>query len=114
MDINATDTLIPVTPEMRVNEPCFRKGWTEYREPEPYMTPRQRIKRIARLRGITTDELYGTRGCGQACLVRQEAMTDLRDNTNLSYPAIGRLFNRHHTTVIHNIKAYRARRAGAA
>ena len=43
---------------------------------------------------------------------RQAAMLWLRNNTNLSLPEIGRLFDRDHTTVLHGIRAAEKRAKG--
>ena len=43
---------------------------------------------------------------------RQAAMLWLRNNTNLSLPEIGRLFDRDHTTVLHGIRAAEKRANG--
>lgn len=51
--------------------------------------------------GVDRGRLAGTRGDETLATARQVAMYCIRCVTDLSYPQIGRLFNRNHSTVMH-------------
>lgn len=53
------------------------------------------------LSGLTRDQLLGPSRAADVVAVRHAAMYDIWLDTSLSTVAIGRLFNRHHTTVLH-------------
>lgn len=63
---------------------------------------------VALLRGITVMELRGTNRRVQYSHPRQEAMLIMHE-AGYSMPRIGRFFRRDHTTVLHGIRAARAR-----
>ncbi len=73
-------------------------------------TPKQRtdqelLEEIARLLGFSVDALRGKSRQRPLVAARQEAMYVFRELTDLSYPAIARLFGgRDHTTVIHAVE----------
>jgi hypothetical protein len=71
------------------------------------MTGRQIQAQVCALHSISLHDLVN--GGNQANLVaaRSEAMARCRWELGMSYPRIGRLFGRHHTTVIHAIGKYR-------
>lgn len=45
--------------------------------------------------------------------IRQDAMAYVRDVSGLSFPEVGLLFNRDHTTILHGVRASEKRRATA-
>lgn len=53
--------------------------------------------------GLTVDELKGPSGARHVCAARQAAMVAMRQQ-GLTFVAIGRAVNRHHSTVIHAVK----------
>lgn len=61
--------------------------------------------------GVTISDLRGP--CRKQPLVhyRQDLIAKLRAKTDLSLPAIGRLLNRDHTTVLYALRAVKARAA---
>lgn len=59
--------------------------------------------------GLTLDELRSPRRDRRIAWPRQEIMRRLYDQTNMSLGAIGRFFNRDHTTVLKGIQAAEAR-----
>jgi len=73
-------------------------------------TPKQRtdqelLEEIARLLGFSVEALRGKSRQRPLVAARQEAMYVFRELTDLSYPAIARLFGgRDHTTVIHAVE----------
>ena len=73
-------------------------------------TPKQRtdqelLEEIAKLLGFSVDALRGKSRQRPLVAARQEAMYVFRELTDLSYPAIARLFGgRDHTTVIHAVE----------
>ena len=74
------------------------------------VTMREIIADIAGLYGFTVEELTGpgrTKGVSNA---RQHAMYLMAQQQHLSLPQIGRfLGNRDHTTVLHGVRAHKAR-----
>ena len=70
------------------------------------MTGFQIQAEVAARHGISRDDLV--KGGNQAKFVaaRGEAMARCRDELGMSYTRIGRLFRRHHTTVIHAIASH--------
>ena len=74
------------------------------------LTPRERrrmkIAQICERRGVTVDELMGRSRYKRVCSARKEAYAMLREE-KLSYPTIGKMFGRDHTTVIDGIQRHR-------
>jgi chromosomal replication initiator protein len=70
------------------------------------------IVRYAALRhGVDDKDILGSSRVPKVSHARQEAMALVRSHTrNTSLPAVGRLFGRDHTTVLHSIRSYEARR----
>jgi hypothetical protein len=74
--------------------------------------PKRIITRIAEAHGFTFADIVGPRLFGRLVAVRHEAIVEVaREHPNLSLPQIGRIFRRHHTTILY---ALRRARAGAA
>lgn len=67
------------------------------------------IAEVARVAGVPAERITGP--CRQRRFVRarQMAMLICRDYCAASYPEIGRVFNRDHTTVIYSIETATAR-----
>ena len=67
------------------------------------MTPREKIMAdiglIALRHGLTRHDLIGPRRIAKIMNARKECYVLLRSR-GMSYPQIGRIFNRHHTTII--------------
>jgi hypothetical protein len=66
-------------------------------------------KRVCERHGVTLDDLFSERKWQPLAQARQEAMRLIRDVTDLSYPQIGRIFDRDHTTVMHACRVEEAR-----
>ena len=63
------------------------------------------IAAVSAASGISREVLLGDgRGEKHVADARAVAMWRLRELTGASYPAIGRVFGRHHTTVIHAVQ----------
>lgn len=74
------------------------------------MTPPEMIERVAAYRGVLASRLRGPLRTSLFVVPRHEAMWILREATELSYPAIGRLFGgRDHSTVIAACRKVEAR-----
>ena len=72
------------------------------------MTPMEIIQETARGFDVTVKVILApTRGREHVALARQTAMRIIRSETGLSYPAIGDIFGRHHSTVIHACRKFR-------
>jgi chromosomal replication initiation ATPase DnaA len=69
------------------------------------------IADVARRHGVTVAEVLSTDRRRILVWARQEAAYLLRGQ-DLSYPQIGELLHRDHTTVIHAVRSYDARKAG--
>ncbi len=54
--------------------------------------------------GATLQEVYGQSRTKHVSDARHEAMLFIRDRFQWSYPAIGKLFSRDHTTVLASVK----------
>ncbi|MGA0263060.1 MAG: chromosomal replication initiator protein DnaA, partial [Ilumatobacteraceae bacterium] len=68
-------------------------------------TDQELLEELARLLGFSVDALRGKSRQRPLVAARQEAMFVFRELTDLSYPAIARLFGgRDHTTVIHAVE----------
>ena len=70
-----------------------------------HRTDQELLEEIAKLLGFSVDALRGKSRQRPLVAARQEAMYVFRELTDLSYPAIARLFGgRDHTTVIHAVE----------
>lgn len=70
------------------------------------------IAAVASRYGLTPGHLTGAQQARRISVVRQKAYSEVRrQRPHLSLPAIGRAFNRDHTTVLHGIRAHEARMA---
>lgn len=72
-------------------------------------TMRSIANRVAEKHGLTLDDLRSPSRRRPLVLARQEAIHEIRQATTQSLPAIGRFFDRDHTTVIHAIGRHAAR-----
>ena len=78
---------------------------------EPKNTPRAIIRSVAQKHDLTMDEMFSTSRRRPIAWARQEAFDRLYRETRLSLPAIARLFDKDHTTVLYGIWEYRKRKA---
>lgn len=69
------------------------------------------IARFAVEHDITVADLKSKKRDHRISHLRQDLMLELRENTELSLPQIGRLFGRDHTTVLHGLRMATKRRA---
>lgn len=65
------------------------------------MTPSDVLARVCKARGVALTTLKSKNRHASVVRARQEAMYLLRTHTPLSYPEIGRLLNRDHTTCMY-------------
>ncbi|WP_332763979.1 helix-turn-helix domain-containing protein [Phenylobacterium sp.] len=77
--------------------------------PPPRLTMRTIAFRVAEKHGLTLDDLRSPSRRRPLVVARQEAMHEIRQATTQSLPAIGRFFDRDHTTVIHALERHAAR-----
>ena len=66
----------------------------------------QTIRRIAREERCSVDDIFGHARHPDTDRARRRAMAVLRWSTQWSYPEIGRVFGRDHTTVLHAVRRY--------
>lgn len=70
-------------------------------------TIRRLMREVAEKHGVAVADLEGPSRRPAFTRPRQELMWRLRREARLSYPAIGRrLGGRHHTTVLHGVRAH--------
>lgn len=70
---------------------------------------------VCRKHRVTINELKSPRREKRIVLARQEAIWRVKKETAMSLPAIGRKFNRDHTTVIWSVRRHQSRiEAGTA
>lgn len=78
--------------------------------PAPYAETERILAEVADKHGLTLGDLTGRRVFHRIAHARHEAMWRIaRERPHLSLPAIGKLFNRDHTTVIHALRAHERR-----
>jgi chromosomal replication initiation ATPase DnaA len=74
------------------------------------LTPRERrrmiIAQVCDHHGVAVEEVMGRSRFKRICTARKEAYAMLREE-RLSYPTIGRMFGRDHTTVVDGVQRYR-------
>lgn len=69
--------------------------------------PREIVRLTAEFYGITFEQITGSSRTATIAMARQVAMYLCREMTETSFPKIGHIFNRDHTTVIHGEKRVR-------
>jgi chromosomal replication initiation ATPase DnaA len=73
------------------------------------LTPRERmtmkIREICERRGVSVSDVMGKSRYKNVCSARKEVYVMLRGE-RLSYPVIGRMFSRDHTTVVDGVRRY--------
>ena len=67
------------------------------------------MEEISSLTGVSVDEMRGRDRTRFVAHVRHWAMTEVRHRTSLSFPEIGALFDRDHTTVVQGVRAHEKR-----
>jgi chromosomal replication initiator protein len=72
--------------------------------PSPPPTPEVIIERVAEHYGVRPSDIKGNRRPNNIAYPRQVAMYLVRRITNLSFPEIGRVFNRDNSTVQHAVR----------
>lgn len=73
----------------------------------PILSPMRRIvMEVAMESGVSVHDILGKSHEREISKARHKAMFRVRRETGRSYPAIGRFFNRHHSTVIDGERAH--------
>lgn len=72
--------------------------------PDPQKIAAKIIRAAAVYSGIPIELVTGKRRSRRVIVARMSAIYVIRQSTDLSYPEIGRIFNRDHTTVMHSVK----------
>ncbi len=83
---SARNALSPIVPEERT------------------VSPAEIIRFVAHHYGLKVADLKGRDNRRSVAFPRQVAMYLIREVLNLSYPEIGKLFGKHHSTVIYSIE----------
>lgn len=91
------------------------RDWIDVRAPVRRLTASRMalIARIAREHGVTVPEILGPSRHRRVAWPRQEAIAAVREMFRDPLDQIGALFGRHHTTVMHAIRAVQERRISA-
>lgn len=88
------------------------KGEIEISPSRPLPTRMRLIAQaVAEKHGVGVPDLFGPVRFGRIARARQEAMYEVRRQTGWSYPRIGQLFGRHHSTVMDAERAHAKRLA---
>ncbi len=66
----------------------------------PEATAKRIVSLVAKRYGIPQDDIYGKKRQQQYCHARNVCMYIIKKEVDMSYPAIGKMFNRDHTTVM--------------
>lgn len=79
--------------------------------PELFKRPAWRLlaKEICEQHGADFDEVCGDRRYQHLVLIRQEIFYRIRVDLGMSYPEIGKRFNRDHTTILHGVRRHAKR-----
>lgn len=75
-----------------------------YLLPKVKLDPENIVREVARGFRVTYDEIMGRRRERSIVIARACAMAVVRRATTMSYPEIGDLFDRDHTTVMHHVQ----------
>lgn len=79
--------------------------------PAPPALMRDIAIEVAARHSLTLADLSGRSKRRHIAIARQEAMWEVWQATNYSFPRIGAFFKRDHTTVLHNVRVHAKRRA---
>ncbi len=71
---------------------------------ERHTTPSEVVRFVAHHYGIKVADLRGRNNRRSVAFPRQVAMYLIREILNLSYPEIGKLFSKHHSTVMYSVE----------
>ena len=66
----------------------------------PEVTAKRIISLVSKRYGVAQDDIYGRKRQQQICHARNVCMYIIKKELDLSYPAIGKMFNRDHSTII--------------
>lgn len=62
------------------------------------------VKDASNMFGVPIEDIYGKRRTRTVVRARQFAMALIRNRTSMSFPEIGGVFGKDHSTVIHAVK----------
>ena len=77
---------------------------------EPRLTARGIIKEVAQKHDLEPYDVLGKDKCRHMAWARHEAFDRIRKETHMSLPAIARIFDMDHTSVLYGIWAHRKRK----
>lgn len=69
----------------------------------------QILHSVSEARGVPVQAILSTRRCHQIAHARQEVAFLARNLTTMSLPSIGKRLDRDHTTILHSLRAVKAR-----
>ncbi len=91
----------PITLDMAKECLAAFIGGTE----SPEVTAKRIISLVSKRYGVAQDDIYGRKRQQQICHARNVCMYIIKKELDLSYPAIGKMFNRDHSTIISSCAA---------
>ena len=74
----------------------------------PDVTAKRIVSLVSKRYGVAQDDIYGRKRQQQICHARNVCMYIIKNQLDLSYPAIGKMFNRDHTTILSSCDAIKA------
>ncbi len=74
----------------------------------PEATAKRIVSLVAKRYGIPQDDIYGKKRQQQICHARNVCLYIIKTELDLSYPAIGKMFNRDHSTIISSCEAIKS------
>ncbi len=74
----------------------------------PDVTAKRIVSLVSKRYGVAQDDIYGRKRQQQICHARNVCMYIIKNQLDLSYPAIGKMFNRDHTTILSSCEAIKA------
>ena len=67
----------------------------------PAVTAERVVERVSKKYGVSSDDIYGRKRTKHIALARSIAIHIIREVTDMSYPAIGKIFDRDYSTIIY-------------
>ena len=66
----------------------------------PEVTAKRIISLVSKRYGVAEDDIFGRKRQQQICHARNVSIYIIKKSTDLSYPSIGKMFGRDHSTII--------------
>ena len=93
----------PITAEQMQRD--YAKARRVFPKPERHVTAKDLARQFARDHGIPVRDFFGNSRAWEISHPRQDFWASLHLEVGIGYAAIGRMFKRDHTTVMHGVEA---------